>query len=211
MSKKILSLLLAGFFVLGFTACDDDDEEQNLLQLVTSTDSLSTLATVFTYIDANSSLQDQLELSELLEIEIAEYTVFAPNNEAFNELDRTGDGVFDEDDIAALEAALPGGAEAVANALYVVVANHVLSVSETSAELTDGEELITLADPQGNNSNFGLVVNLTDGVRIVPSYVPSAGNVVSADIDSSNGVAHVIDSVLLDTQTAIALGIAGPQ
>jgi uncharacterized surface protein with fasciclin (FAS1) repeats len=207
MSKKILSLLLAGFFVLGFTACDDDDDEQNLVQLVASTPELSTLLTVIQYIDENGSQADSADLSALLEIEIAEYTVFAPNNAAFDELDQTQDGVFDSADIEALENLLQGP-QVVANALYTIVANHVLTVSKTSSELTDGEELVTVADAAGTDANFGLVVNLTDGVRLVPSFTPSAGTVVAADIEASNGVAHIIDSVLLDSVSAGLLGLA---
>lgn len=203
MSKKILSLILSGIFILGFTACDDEDEEEsNLVEMIVETESLSYLQTIIEYVDANSSLQDEARLSAILEIEMAEYTVFAPNNDAIIEvLDVNDDSVFDELDINALETGV-GGAQNLADALYLAVANHILTVSERTSELEDAEELVTLANPQGDNSNFGLVVSADSEISIIPSYAPSAGAIVQANIEVSNGVVHIIDSLLLDTQTA---------
>ena len=98
------------------------------------------------------------------------FTVFAPTNEAFAKL-LEGLGITAED--------LLGHPQLGDVLLYHVVAGKVLS-----SDLTDGMAAPTLGGQE-------ITVSLTDGVKINDS------NVTAADIEASNGVIHVIDTVLV--------------
>ncbi|MEM7591749.1 MAG: fasciclin domain-containing protein [Cyanobacteria bacterium P01_A01_bin.83] len=123
------------------------------------------------------------ELAETLSDSSASYTVFAPTDEAFSQLP---DG--------ALEYLLMPENKEV---LQQVLSYHVLPSEVTSSEISGGE-VETL--------NGALVTEVTDSGVVVNN-----ANVVTADIEASNGVIHAVDRVLLsaDLQTALAeeLGI----
>ena len=187
------------------------DTGSTLAEIVTTDADLEGLAAVIGYIDANGSQDAADNLATILG-GTGPFTAFVPNDAAFDAaLDLDADGQFvesngsaDAGDIAALEAAL-GSATAAADALYLVVANHVTAADEVlSNELTDGQAIETLA---GTGADYGLTIDLSSGVTVIPSYTPSEADVVAADVQALNGVAHVIDSVLLDDTTAGALGL----
>ncbi|QBF33694.1 fasciclin domain-containing protein [Thalassococcus sp. S3] len=100
------------------------------------------------------------------------FTVFAPTDEAF--------------------AALPEGTvEALLqpenkDQLIAVLTYHVVPGKVMSTDLQDD---MTAATVQGGE----ITIDLDDGVMV------NDANVVSADIDTSNGVIHVIDKVILPT------------
>lgn len=96
------------------------------------------------------------------------FTVFAPTNEAFDDLP---DGVLEDllDDPEALATILT----------YHVVAGQVLA-----ADLQDGAQVTTV---EGRT----LAVSLTGGAQV------NDANITSVDILASNGVVHVIDAVLI--------------
>lgn len=100
------------------------------------------------------------------------FTVFAPTDEAF--------------------AALPEGTVEKLllprnqDMLVEVLTFHVLPGKVMSADIA-GKSLST-----ATVSGADLAIDATDGVK-----VDDQANVVSADIEASNGVIHVIDSVLL--------------
>lgn len=100
------------------------------------------------------------------------FTVFAPTDEAF--------------------AALPEGTVEKLllprnqDMLVEVLTYHVLPGKVMSADIA-GKSLST-----ATVSGADLAIDATDGVK-----VDNQANVVSADIEASNGVIHVIDSVLL--------------
>jgi transforming growth factor-beta-induced protein len=98
------------------------------------------------------------------------FTVFAPTNDAFVEL-VTALGITPEELMAQPD-------------LAKVLLYHVISGKVMSTDLSDGLEAATL---NGNAIAF----DLTDGVKA------NASNVIAADIIASNGVIHVIDSVLV--------------
>merc|ERR1712003_130326 len=71
---------------------------------------------------------------------------------------------------------------------------HVVSgIKAMSTDLTDGQEIKTF---QGDN----VTVDLSDGVKINKSTVNPA------DVEATNGVIHVIDSVLVPDGIACASG-----
>lgn len=99
------------------------------------------------------------------------FTVFAPTDEAF--------------------AALPEGTveslllEENRDQLVAVLTYHVLPGKVMSGDIA-GQEL-SVATVEGSEVS----VNATDGVMV------NGANVVTADIETSNGVIHVIDAVIL--------------
>jgi len=96
------------------------------------------------------------------------FTVFAPTDEAFAKLPK-----------GTLEAVLKDKEK-----LRAILTYHVVSGKVTSQQVVKLNSAKTL---QGGNVS----INATDGVRI------NDAKVVKADIQTSNGVIHVIDSVLL--------------
>lgn len=104
------------------------------------------------------------------------FTVFAPTNDAF--------------------AALPGGTldtlllpENKAK-LQAVLTYHVVAGKVMSSDLSDGQVIKTV---QGNN----LIVMIEGGKVMLEDATGAKAEVVSADIEASNGVVHVINSVVL--------------
>lgn len=98
------------------------------------------------------------------------FTVFAPTDEAF--------------------AALPEGTVASLlepenkDQLVAILTYHVVPGKVMSTDLSDG---MTAATVQGGD----ITVDLSDGVKI------NGATVVTADVEASNGVIHVIDTVIL--------------
>ena len=98
------------------------------------------------------------------------FTVFAPTNDAF---------------VALLEALEIEAADLLAHPqLADVLLYHVVSGKVMSTDLVDGMEAPTL---QGES----LTIDLSDGVKI------NASTVTTADVEASNGVIHIIDTVLV--------------
>ena len=98
------------------------------------------------------------------------FTVFAPTDEAF--------------------AALPEGTVATLllpenkDQLISILTHHVVSGKVMSTDLSNGMMALTL---QGSN----VTIMTNNGVSV------NGANVVTADIEASNGVIHVIDAVIL--------------
>jgi len=98
------------------------------------------------------------------------FTVFAPTDEAFAALpEGTVEGLLQEENRDQLVAILT----------YHVVAGEVMS--------TDLVDDMTAATVQGAE----ITIDLDDGVMV------NDANVITADVDASNGVIHVIDKVIL--------------
>lgn len=98
------------------------------------------------------------------------FTVFAPTDDAF--------------------AALPEGLvdclllEENLDALTAILTYHVVGGAVMSTDLVDGDVTTVQGEP--------IVVDLSDGVTLNES-----ASVVIADVEASNGVIHVVDTVLL--------------
>jgi len=113
----------------------------------------------------------QAELAATLKSE-GPFTVFAPVNDAFAALPP-----------ATLEALLQP--ENIAD-LQAILTYHVVPGAVMSGDLTDGMEVVTV-----NGETITINVDAS-GVSINGS-----ANVAMADIETSNGIVHVIDTVLL--------------
>lgn len=98
------------------------------------------------------------------------FTVFAPSDEAFAKLD---------------QATLDGLLADPTGQLTQILLYHVVPGAVIAADVTDGMEAATV---QGGTVNF----TVNNGTVMI-----NDANIVSTDIVASNGVIHVIDTVLL--------------
>jgi len=122
---------------------------------------------------ALSTLVKAVQAADLVEVLQSEgpFTVFAPTNEAFEALPE-----------GALENLLKPENK---DQLVKVLTYHVVPSAVLSTGLSDGMSVATV---EGGN----ITVDISDnGVQI------NDANVVSADIQATNGVVHVIDKVIL--------------
>lgn len=178
---KMNALLKASLFglVMAFTfqACSDDDDDNNgppsqptLTGLVESDARFSIL------LDAlqRTGLDATLDAS-------GTYTVFTPTDDAFADL-LAELGLADLDEV---EAAL--GTEGLENILLY----HVLGAEVPSGDVSTGYTKTLAANSAGNN--LDLYLNASTGVTLNGNRA----NVSETDLQASNGVAHVIDQVLL--------------
>jgi transforming growth factor-beta-induced protein len=122
------------------------------------------------------SLLQEAELVSVLQGE-GPFTVFAPTNAAFEQL------LMDLDITASELMAQPD--------LSKVLLYHVLSGKVMSTDLVDGMMAATV---NGND----ITVDLSEGVMINNS------SVISADIEATNGVVHVIDRILVPANFTLA-------
>jgi transforming growth factor-beta-induced protein len=122
------------------------------------------------------SLLQEAELVSVLQGE-GPFTVFAPTNAAFEQL------LMDLDITASELMAQPD--------LSKVLLYHVLSGKVMSTDLVDGMMAATV---NGND----ITVDLSEGVMINNS------SVISADIEATNGVVHVIDRILVPADFTLA-------
>jgi branched-chain amino acid transport system substrate-binding protein len=105
------------------------------------------------------------------------FTVFAPTNDAFT---------------AALTELGMEAADVLANTelLTGILTYHVVPGVVLSGALTDGMEVTTV-----NGATF--TVNVSDAGVTITDGMGRTANVVTADIQGTNGVVHVIDNVIL--------------
>ena len=132
--------------------------EMNIVQTAINAGNFTTLATALT----EAGLVDALEGK-------GPFTVFAPTDDAFNNLP---DGALDN---------LLKDKEALKNVLLY----HVVSGSISSVQIMDLKDVKTL-----NGSDLKIMTS--DGKVMVNN-----ADVIGADVDASNGIIHVIDKVLL--------------
>ncbi len=154
---------------------------KNIVELAVATNDLSVL--VEALIQANAGLVEALSGT-------GPFTVFAPDNHAFEDLfDLLGDGFhsiadFDTDAERAI--------------LVDVLTYHVIpGAAALSTDLSNGQTLVTL---QGES----VTVALNGGVQI-DDATDSNAKVTGADNVARNGVVHIISKVLLPQSTLDAL------
>ena len=97
------------------------------------------------------------------------FTVFAPTDAAFD----------------AFEAANPGVLESLSvDELTAILTYHVLAAEVMSGDLVDGMVAVTV-------NGSPIAIDLSDGVKVGGSTVSTP------DVEASNGVIHVIDTIIL--------------
>lgn len=168
MKKFFFGLFIALSAAVVFTACDDDDDNtelKNIVELAQGDANLSTLVAAV----QRAGLVDELSGTTQL-------TVFAPTNQAFSDL-LTALGYTKLEDVPV-------------DALTDILLNHVVSGEVRSTALTTGY-VETLLPFGSTNSFVNNYVDLSSGVKIGGSQV------TTADLDASNGVVHVINKVIV--------------
>ncbi|MEM9326670.1 MAG: fasciclin domain-containing protein [Bacteroidota bacterium] len=154
--KRTKNLIAVLALVVAFTAKGQD---KNIVELAVGTESLSTLVAAV----KAGGLVETLSGN-------GPFTVFAPTNDAFNNLP---DGV--------LESLLKPENK---DKLVAILTYHVVSGTVKSTDLQNG---MTAKTVQGDE----IKVDLSSGAKI------NDATVAAADIMANNGVVHVIDKVIL--------------
>lgn len=171
-------------FTLIFTSCSDDDndpappmeEGDNIVEAAQATADLSSLVSALLKADesANNDLVSALSGD-------GPFTVFAPTNAAFADLFAQLDGFSSLNDF---------NSEALQDILATILKYHVISgTAAMSTDLSDGQNLTTLE---------GTTVTVsTDGGVFIQDATSADAQVTTANVETSNGVVHIINKVLL--------------
>ncbi|MBD1260887.1 fasciclin domain-containing protein [Maribacter polysiphoniae] len=198
MKTKILNrffLLLMATFVL---SCSDDDDngpdqmeadpmmvELNIVETAQDTESVSSLVAALAKADESASNN----LISTLSDETTNFTVLAPTNDAFTDLLARLDGFDSLDDF---------NTEQLQNLLATVLTYHVVGgAAVTSSALTEGQVITTV---QGED----LTVSISGGVYFTDA-AGEAAQVTLADVETTNGIIHLIDKILLPQAAIDAL------
>ncbi len=174
--KHLFKTIYLTLFVITLVACSDDDDT------TFPADSESIADFVLDNQDQYSSLLAALEKANLVQTlsGTGNFTVFAPNNAAFNEFlgDRSLDD-FSEEEIKTL------------------LENHVLGIKVLSSEIQTGYVK--------NQADFSSYI-AKEGDNVTINGVAS---VTTADVERSNGVIHAVDKVI-DTPSLLTFAALDP-
>ena len=169
MSKLLfgLQVVLFSSLALFLTSCNDDsttDPEPDPM----------TIADLVEDTERFSSLEAALIRADLLEtVRSGEYTVFAPDNDAFATF--LNGAALEDVDIDVLTQTL---------------LNHVIGAKVESTDLSNG--YVSTAATESTTANpISLQVNIDNGV-----VLNNTVNVIQADIAADNGVIHEVDAVI---------------
>jgi len=174
---KIATVLVAAVLVLGACGSDSDEASTDTTEAPADTTAETTAPAESDIVDTAvaagdfTTLAAALEAADLVDTLKGDgpFTVFAPTDDAF--------------------AALPPGTVddllADPEALAAILTYHVVAGEVLAADLTDGQVVETVNGETLTVSIDGDTVKINDAT------------VTTADISASNGVIHVIDTVLL--------------
>jgi uncharacterized surface protein with fasciclin (FAS1) repeats len=191
--KLIRYLLAAGVMSL-LAACGSDDhtteapQPKTILATAQDTPALSSLVAAVQFASDNNDLVNLLSASGTL-------TVFAPTNDAFDALARTLTG---NANARAADILVPAYKALVRSVLQY----HVLTSQVPASAIPFGKAIT----PAGGGF---FKIDLVASKPVITDGRNRTSNIVTTDIAASNGVVHVIDTVLLPAdktivQTAIA-------
>ncbi|MGB3165322.1 MAG: fasciclin domain-containing protein [Alteraurantiacibacter sp.] len=191
---KKLTLALASAASLAIVACGEPEEDTDTMADETAMADDATMAgdteagTIVEVAQGNADFSTLVSavtaagLGETLSGE-GPFTVFAPNNAAFDALP---DGT--------VEDLTTNNTEQLATILrYHVVEGNLMASDVTTAIENAGEEGYTLNTVGGGT----LTATMQDGNVILTDATGGTATVVSTDVAASNGTIHVIDSVLM--------------
>lgn len=174
-SFKLVHYLLSGFFFITFTACSNNDDDGQTPMVETNT--------IADFVAANenySSLAAALEVAGLTATldGTTNYTVFAPDNDAFAAF-LSANGFASLGDVPV-------------DLLKQVLLNHVQQGVIMSGDLETGYiQSMAMALGAAPEENLSMYINVEDGVTI-----NGVADVETADIAVDNGVIHAVGSVI---------------
>ena len=160
--QTLVALLLCAFAVAPAQA-QNDTPEKTIVEIAQENENFSTLVQALKAADLVEALQGD-----------GPFTVFAPTNEAFNQLpDGQLESLLKEENKGQLQA---------------ILQYHVVGAQATASDVTGMSEAETLQ---------GKMVQINAGDDGVQLMGQNSAMVTTTDIMASNGVIHVIDTVLL--------------
>lgn len=184
---KNLKFLIYGLLIFNislFTSCGEDEEPlptpdpMNIVETADATENLSILVDALTQAELVSTLEGT-----------GPFTVFAPNNAAFQAL---LDGNPDWNSLSDIPKAT----------LTNVLKFHVLAADIQAAQLSDAYVTTLATGP--NDEQVVLQIDVTGGVRFNGSAAP-----IKSDIGTTNGTVHIIDEVMMPP-TVVDLALNNP-
>jgi len=173
--KKLLTMSKVVFMAITLFICIscDDDENGNIID--PNNGMSNTIADFVINSPEYSSLLSVLDRTGLLSSLAGNdnFTVFAPDNTAFDAfLNGTSlDDISDE-------------------VLTQLVLNHMIGTSISSEQFSTGY-LKSLASEASSGASIDLYINTTNGFQL-----NGQSNVVTADIQTDNGIVHAVDTVI---------------
>ncbi|MFD0797992.1 fasciclin domain-containing protein [Maribacter chungangensis] len=192
---KIFKPTLVAFLLIFAASCDDDSDDNkpvvnvvepsNIVETAQGNNGLSSLVSALAKADESANN----DLIAALGNEAGTFTVLAPSNDAFAALLGRLDGFQSLDDF---------NEQQLQDLLATILAYHVASgAALASTDLTEGQTITTL---QGES----ITVSLDGGAAFIDAE-GKASNVVTANVEATNGIVHVIDRVLLPQEAIDAL------
>lgn len=185
---KMIKLTLASLAALSIAACAGeaaDEASTEETAAAEEAESAGTIVEVAQGDESFSTLVDAVVAAELVETLSGEgpFTVFAPTNDAFGKLpEGTVEGLV-ADDKETLGAILT----------YHVVEGAVNAEMLTAAITQAGEEGYTVTTVGGGTFTAAVV----DDAVVLTDAAGNTATVTATDVEASNGLVHVIDTVLM--------------
>lgn len=184
---NILKLTLASVVALSLVACNGEAGEEAATEEMAAADEATpgTIVEVAQGDETFSTLVSAVTAAKLGETLSGEgpFTVFAPTNDAFAKIDA-----------ATLEALTTTETEKLGAILkYHVVAGEVNAQGLTAAIKQAGDEPYTITTVNGAT----LTAAIVDGGVVLTDAAGNTSKVTATDVAASNGIVHVIDTVLM--------------
>lgn len=170
-------LLATASLTIGFSSCEDDDEDSLVTPPAVTAKTIADIAIENNQTDSLVVALTRVNLVSIFQ-NSGTYTVFAPTNTAFV-------------NFLATNSAWNSIADIPETALTEVLQYHVLATEVKAADLTDATYATTLNTQGPGGTATVIEVDVTGGVKL-----NNNANVTTADIDASNGVIHLIDAVI---------------
>ncbi len=203
--NQILKLMLTIVLAFSIFSCENEGNNEIITKLPTSNELIN--ADLANY----SVLRKGLEVAGLLNIITGNgaYTIFAPNNTAFAAYTSTNFATGINETVlttlaTAIAAAtqanpLPSAQQAQLNELKRTLMYHVVTGAVFGSDLPNKNYIKTFAPYLTSTAPFATLsayVDKTNGVIINGGGANTGTTVTNADIRTSNGVIHKIDSVI---------------